>query len=156
MKIKNLLLAASLSFIGTAYAATVSAPMQVTSTVTPVCSISIDPMNFGTFNLTSTNVKATSNIRATCTKGTSYTLKMDGGTSGDPTNRYMIRAGGTEKLQYNLYSMATLIPFNTVFIGGTGTGLTDTFPFDGALVGGVNLNAPVGSYADTVTVTIDY
>jgi spore coat protein U-like protein len=136
---------------------TATAPMNVSATVSASCNLSATPLNFGSINLTNASsgfASANANIVFNCTKGTSYSIKMDGGTHSDGTNRYMGNTG-TDKLMYYIYDNASLsIPLDSSFTNGTATGNSTTLMISGSLA--TNQVAAAGSYSDVVTVSITY
>jgi spore coat protein U-like protein len=132
-----------------------SAMMNVTATITPSCTLSATPLNFGTVNLGgSGSVAASSNITFNCTKDTSYNINMDGGGSFDGANRYMLGTSGTDKLAYQISVSGANVPVNSSFLSGNGLGNASTIAVQGALL--VGQNVPAGFYKDTVMISIIY
>jgi len=149
----------SLSFSGAALADS-SANLTVTASVAASCQVSATTLAFGPLNPLVDNDQATS-IQWQCTKGFGTVIKLGGGGSGNIAARSM---GGPAALSYQLYTDAGR---TTVFGDGT-TGntvpVTGTGYYVGPPPGAVTIygrvalanaaTAPVGSYTDTVQITI--
>lgn len=127
------------------------------------CSVNASPVAFGAyspFNLLP--LDTTGDIQVSCSDvllAMSYTLRLDPGGGGSYAPRRL--AGGGYSLDYNLYTD----PARTLIWGdGSASTLTVTGAF--AVSGTANhpvhgrvfarQNVASGSYADTITVTIDY
>ncbi|MBE0434483.1 MAG: spore coat protein U domain-containing protein [Methylomicrobium sp.] len=130
--------------------------------VSAACSVNNPSLVFGSFSpLTDHTVDSTGNITVTCDSSSAYTIALSPGSSGTYNPRRMTSGGNT--LGYNLYTDAGYSK-----IWGDGTG--GSFPVDGgpALLGSRNhtiygriplstqRGASVGSYSDSMTVTITY
>lgn len=133
-----------------------------TASALPFCSVSATGMAFGSFSpLTDSTVDSTANITVTCDALSSYTIALSPGGSGTYSPRRM--ANGGNPLEYNLFRDA-----GHSQIWGDGTG--GSFTAAGSLlVGGSNNHtvygriplstqrtASVGSYSDSITVTVTY
>lgn len=130
----------------------------VSATVSDACSTSATDLAFGAY--TGTQLDSISTISVTCTLGTAYDIRLDDGANGSTvTTRQMIRSGGSEVLNYSLFS-DTLRTTNwgetdaTDTVSGLGTGLSIPHLVYGRIP--ASENVPAGSYSDTVTVTISY
>ncbi len=154
--------------VGPALAGTDTATFQVTANVIPSCKFTATtPMAFGDLDVSlaqaGTPVAATSTISVLCTAGGSYAIDLDNGLhitgSGQ---RNMQRAGSEDKLAYDIFldqgyqtrwgaGSGNNVPF-------TGDGNVDSFTAYGQLPWNTSLlpSAPVGSYADTITATVNY
>jgi len=161
--------AAGLLIMGAASAATVTDTFQVTAAVKANCKISqATNMAFGDYTPESVAKTATSTISVRCSKGAVYDIGLNAGTGSGATvaDRKMTGGTGTDTLAYALYSNAarTTNWGNTVgtdTVTGTGTGLGIVAAQDYTVYGTlpdsvVNQAAPVGNYADTITVTVTY
>jgi len=127
----------------------------------PVCGVSAVAVAFGDYNeRAASSVTATGQVRVQCDTGTPYEVTLDPGThsGGTFSPRILGDAGGLYKLQYNLF----LDSARTV-IWGDGTGVTQTVT--GTALGAQDIlqvygvipafqPVGVGSYADSVTVTV--
>jgi len=127
------------------------------------CSVNNPNLVFGSFNtLTAgSTVDSTTTITITCDSQSSYTIALSTGGSGTYSPRRM--ASGSNNLEYNLYTDATYSQ-----IWGDGTSGSATVASGSALLGSrdhpvygriplsTQWNASVGSYSDSITLTITY
>lgn len=132
------------------------------------CGVSSTPMSFSNYNVfSSAPLDAVGSITITCDPSTPppvpYVVSLDAGAnSGGVFNpRKLARVGGGSYLNYNLYTN----PIRTM-VWGDGTGSSYTSP--GSISGSSRTltvygrimakqrTALVGSYTDTVTVTVLY
>ncbi|WP_305906963.1 spore coat U domain-containing protein [Methylomarinum sp. Ch1-1] len=128
-----------------------------------VCSVNNPSLAFGSFSpLTGNTVDSTGTITVTCIlQLSSYTIALSPGGSGTYNPRSMTSGGNT--LEYNLYTDAGYSQ-----IWGDGTGGSVSVDGGSALLGSRNhtvygriplstqRGASVGSYSDSITVTITY
>ena len=141
--------------------------IAVSATVTKNCSVGATAASFGAYYPGSGNMSTTSTVTVKCTKGTTFTVSLDKGTTagGSIGNRLMTDGGPGDTLAYNLYKDAA----QTVVWGdgsggsqtnagaGSGMGTGVAFTAYGLLTdAGANLNAPPATYNDTVTVSVAY
>lgn len=140
------------------FAATTTGTFQVSATVMASCSMTTNPLAFGTY--TTTQVTATTTLSVTCTNGSPYNVGLDAGTSTGATvaTRKMTGPGGA-LLGYSLnrdagYTSNWGNTPGTDTVAGTGTGLAQNLTVYGQIPGG---QLPVvGSFTDTITTTITY
>jgi spore coat protein U-like protein len=148
---------------GSAAADTKTTTFAVNAAVAANCNVTAAPLAFGSFDATAPLTSST-NIKVRCSSGTPYAVKLSAG-AGTFAQRQL--SNGTSKLNYNLFTTDALISIwgdgsdSTVFPSGNGTGLSaaqeKTHTVYGQLPNSVaNQDAPVGSYADTITVTVEY
>ena len=148
------------------HAATSTGQLSVDATVAASCSVANTTLTFGSVDplvLASTDADAQADISVTCSNTTSYNVGLDAGltTGATVTTRQMDISGtGTDKLNYSLYSdSARSVNWgNTVgtdTVVGTGSGSAIAHTVYGRIPSGQN-NAPVGTYNDTVTITVTY
>jgi spore coat protein U-like protein len=128
---------------------------------------------FGAYNPLSTSDLAPStpfSFSINCTRGdTSLTVAVDGGlnyASANPSGNRAMKDGTGHYLSYQLYEDSghtTVWPFSTS--GGTGsavsltaggTSVANTIALYGVIPHGQTNNADVGSYSDTIHVTVNY
>ena len=132
----------------------------IRATYEAVCSITANPMAFGSVASTLQNVDRSTTIAATCSAATLFTLALDGGQAGSatsPTTREMRHNGNV--LWYGLYSDNA---YTTAWgalqgldvVSGTGTGSTVAIPVYGRIQ--PQTTPPAGLYTDNVIVTISY
>lgn len=133
------------------------------------CSVSATPVAYGSYNpFSASATDSTGVVTVACTLGgiisllVSYNIKLSTGGSGSYGPRQM--SSGANTLNYNLYTTT-----GRTTVWGNGTSSTGTIS-DGYLLGiGTTTrnytvygrvpalqNVYSGSYADTITVTVDY
>jgi spore coat protein U-like protein len=153
---------AAISLPAPATAATVSGSLATSATVTANCTISTSALAFGNVDSTSpSNVDASGGLTITCTNGSAWTASagVGGGSGASYANRRM--TAGANLLNYNIYTSAARTTVwgdgtgSTATLGGTGTGSAQSVTVYGRVAGG-QTSVPIGSYADTVSVTITY
>lgn len=158
--IAGLLLASA----GTASAATKTTTFTVSASVAANCFVSATNMAFGSYTGVAA-LQTTSDVLVRCTSGSPDTLQLSKG--GGAFAQRLLSDGGSNTLQYNLYSNAARTNIwgdgtaSTVTVGGTGAGLGVPNQVTHTVYGDLpnsaaNLTAPVGNYSDTITVTIAY
>jgi spore coat protein U-like protein len=127
------------------------------------CSVSAIPVTFGNYDSSlSSPLNAIGRITMSCEPGLTYTIKIDPGIhSGQSFNtRKMHLAGGSDTLEYNLYMDSARREIwgdgtgRTVTQIGTGTGSNQNFNVYGQIPG--KQIVKVGSYSDSVTVTVEW
>lgn len=143
------------------HAATKTATFQVTATMVSDCTVISAPnIDFGTVGVMTSNIDTTSTLIVACTPGTAYSVALDPGTgTGSTITDRRMASGSGGSLKYQLFrdSMRTQNWGNTVgtdTVGGTGNGGNNAYVIYARVP---TQTAPaVGSYASTVTVTINY
>ncbi|MDD5268956.1 MAG: spore coat U domain-containing protein [Methylococcales bacterium] len=151
------------------YAGTNTANLNVTAEIQEACAVSTTAVAFSYYDPVNANLATalhtTGTVLTTCTLGATGTALLDQGQNGTGTLEAPVRfmktgAGGpTELLGYQLYSEAedTTVWGGTIATGkaiATGTGLQTSLTVYGTIAAGQNKS--VGSYTDTVVVTIDF
>lgn len=120
------------------------------------CTVSAGSVAFGNYNPFSTQaLDSAGTINVSCTLATSYTLSMSTG-GGSYAQREL--AGGGDVLFYNFYTSATYAVIwgdgsgGTATVGGSGTNENHT------VYGRIpaQQNVSVGSYADSIIVTVTF
>lgn len=151
-----------LSLIGAAQADTITTTFPVSAEVKASCNaVTANALNFGEYDsISGSNKDATSTIDVTCTSGTSFSVYLNGGVNGSITDRRLKAANSSAQLSYNLFSdsaRTTIWGDNNAGTPstGTGTGSAVTQTVYGRINAGQN-NAPIDTYHDTITVTVDY
>lgn len=146
------LLAAS----GPAASQTKNAQFAVRASVNADCQITAQDLNFGAYSATAATTGSTP-VNLKCTPGSSATVSLDAGASGNPQQRYMT---GPANLNYQLYRDAALQdPINTSgaawqLAGQDNTGQTVIYTAYGQIPTGQAV--PQGNYTDTIRVTVTY
>lgn len=156
----------SLAIVGavgsqSAQAATATTTFPVSATVLKVCVVTANPLNFGNYDPTSaTDLDGTTTVQTLCTVGTSYTVGLNAGTGSGATVSARKMTNGANTLNYALYQ-DTGRSTNWGNTPGTDTPTAVTAPIGLSTVSvygrvAASQNVPVGSYSDTVTVTVTY
>ena len=124
-----------------------------------VCTVSTTGVNFGSYDtFSSLNLDGAGTVTVNCDISAPYTLSLSPG-GGTYLSRAM--ASGAHILNYNLYSNATRTTVwgdgtaSTVTISGTATA---SIPANQTVYGRIPAmqNAYVGSYSDSITVTLTF
>ncbi len=144
-----------------AQAATTTTTFPVTATVLKACVVSANPLSFGNYDPTATSpVDASTTLSVLCTVGTSFTVGLNAGTGSGATVTTRRMTSGANTLDYALYQ-ETGRTNNWGNTPGTDTPLATTAPILASTLTvygrlPASQNVPVGSYADTITVTVNY
>jgi len=150
-------MASALIPINTSSGATNTSTFQVTATVVSSCTVTATSLAFGNYTLA--QLDSSSTITATCTNGTTYTIGLDAGIfAGATTTTRRMTGPSVTGLSYSLFSDfgRTTNWGNATgsWVSGTGTGAAQVLTVYGRI--GEKQNALIGSYTDTVTVTVTF
>lgn len=152
-----LLLGASTSCTGFVGNAVVRPEFTVTAAPQPTCTISATDLDFGVKGVLSAAITGQSSIGVTCTQGASWSVVLDGGTSGNTAARTMTSAAG-DSVGYNLYRDAARSSIwgatTTSQATGTGTGISQSLAVYGTVP--IQTTPKPGAYSDRVVATIRY
>jgi len=143
-------------------AATATANLTVSATVTNNCTISTAALAFGTYDPvvanTSSNLDGTGRVTIACTKGSTATIGLGTGSNGSGSARRLSDGSGNY-LSYELFSDS-----GRAAVWNTGSGLLSPtaaasktardFTVYGRISG--NQDVPSGSYSDTVVATVNF
>ncbi len=130
---------------------------NLTVVVQAACTISANPLSFGTYSGAVRD--STTTLSVTCTDTTAYDVGLNAGTAAAATvtNRMMTGPDGA-LLHYSLYSNSA---YSTnwgnsagSWVSGTGTGNTQTLTVYGQVP--ANQTPTPGNYTDTITATVYY
>lgn len=127
--------------------------------VLPDCRVQADDLDFGTVGLLSQPVDATSQIRVTCTAGSSYDVGLGYGLGGGGPNDRQMRDLAGNRIGYQLYrdSGRTLVwgqRTDGLAATSAGSGAMQAFSVHGRVP--AQTTPPPGAYSDTVVVTVTY
>lgn len=121
------------------------------------CSVSTQPVNFGTYDtFDAAPTDSTGAVDVSCDASTAYTIALSPGGNSSFAPRRM--SSGPHMLDYNLYLDASRVTIwgdgsaGTAAVSNTAT--TATHSVYGQIP--ARQNAYVGSYADTITVTVSF
>jgi spore coat protein U-like protein len=145
-----------------------AATLSVQATLLPACEAgsststgtAFGTLNFGNYASLSNVINTTSaqlagSIRVKCVNGLSYKILLDGGNSGDVTNRKMVNTNNASlTLLYNLYSdrPGGTIWNNTSGVSDVGNGTDQWHTVFGRVP--AQTTPASGVYSDTVNVTV--
>lgn len=121
------------------------------------CEVSASAMDFGALSPSNPTASSRSNIFITCPSGTAYTVDLGSGQNAGQSpvaeaGRAM--SNGTDYLGYDLYeSVNASTPWSG--LGGTGSSNTQSIEVYGRIPAGQS-GLSVGTYSDTVVVTVTY
>ncbi|SAL20106.1 secreted pili protein involved in motility and biofilm formation [Caballeronia arvi] len=156
-----ILSAAALSVAPSSFAGSKTATFQVSLTVQADCSISANPLDFGSTGVIDSNLDQASSLVVTCTKGTPYTVALDAGSAAGSTiaDRELANAGGTAQVKYNLYRDVGRTQVwgqttGTDVVGGTGNGNAQPIPVYGRVP--AQSMPAADTYTSTVTATVAF
>lgn len=130
---------------------------SVDATVTPMCLVTTEAVNFGAQGILKGNVDASGAVLVTCTPETGYSISLNGGNAAaPPTARKMSKGGHT--ITYGLYRNSERdLPWGDTegtTAAGIGTGSTQSHTVFGRV--SPQSTPPAGTYTDTVVVVVDY
>lgn len=161
---KNILISlCALGFAATAGAATQSTTFTVSATVVSSCAISASNLGFGNYDpLAVSATTGTTSVNVQCSLLAPFNILLNSGVQGGGTvtTRKMKIAGvGTDTLNYELtrdvgHALNWGETIGTDTLSGLGTGLSVASTIYGRIAAGQN--KPIGSYSDTITVTVNY
>ena len=163
----NIVRGASIAFVssclctGPVFAGSGSAQFNAGATVLSACSIVATDLVFGNYSASAASPTDVNNsLSMTCTSGIPYNVALDGGlTAGNVAARTMTD-GSAHNLAYLLYTGSNHSTLwgdgtgGTSTVAGTGTGAVQSLSVFGRIPTAQFVTA--GSYADKVTVTINY
>lgn len=155
-KVTSGVLGAMLLGSGAAYGATSTGNMTISAEVTASCSVATNTLAFTVDPVAGGDTDAQANVDVTCTNNHPYTVDLGLGANADVSTRRMVHStDATAFLTYELYSDSARTQIWTT--GGaseTGTGSVQSLPVYGRVP--EQLTAKLGSYTDTVVVTVTY
>lgn len=143
-------------------AATATANLGVSATVTSNCTIATVALAFGNYDPVGANLAAdldsNGTVTVACTKGSTATIGL--GLGGNPSGAVRRMTDGTDFLTYELYQDSN----RTTVWGNAGAGLLSPAaapskaPRNFTVYGRVQANQDVaaGSYSDTVLATVNF
>lgn len=139
-----------------ASAGTVTNTLEARLRVDTSCRIFTEPLAFGTVNINSVQVDATSTIRLSCGPSVAYAVAIDNGLHFNASRR-MYAGNGNLYVEYEIYRNAA----RTLRWGVGANQVTGVTPLDGeatlTLYGRVpDTRKPARPYLDQVTVTVTF
>ncbi|MGV3569107.1 MAG: spore coat U domain-containing protein [Ramlibacter sp.] len=157
----------ALGFVLAGSAALAQNSIQVSATVSAVCNVTASPLAFGAYNpLVATPTDASTTVAIECSKGSVPKIELNTGLY-NASGRRMKHASSADYLAYSIYQPAdntvgAACAYSTAWGAGAGALTTTAAPSIASrsynVCGriGNGQDVPVGSYADTVAVTIAF
>jgi spore coat protein U-like protein len=134
-----------------------STSFQVSATVVKSCNVSASNLSFGTFGDLNTAIPGQTGIGVQCSNGIGYAIGLNGGLSNasNPTQRKM--TSGANAVTYGLYQDShDVTPWDNAsdVVAGTGTAVSQPYSIYGLVP--VQPTPPIGTYSDTIVVSVKY
>ena len=143
---------------GVSFAGTATANLNISASVSGACTVTADDLNFGTYDPDS-GTTGQAIIHINCSNGQDYTVALDDGQHPYSGQRRMKHESQDKYLNYDLYQDSGLSQrwgsSGSEVVSDTGTGSEQQKTVYGKIPSGQS-SAPVGSYSDTVTVTVSW
>jgi len=147
-------------------AGTTESTLMVSATVAATCTVSSNPLTFGTYTPGGGNLNANTTLAVRCSHGAPFTVAMDAGTGGGSLLQRFLTSGAA-RLQYNLYTSAARTTVwgdgsvNSAVVTGTGKGLSGSETITETVYGQLpdtlaNQQLAPGLYTDTIRITVSY
>ena len=140
-----------------ALAGTATGTVQVSLNVSSACSVTAQPLDFGTTNSFAANIDTSSATTVKCTPTAPYTVFVSyGANAGATTQRKLLSTTSSATVNYDIYSDSSRTAAWSPTAGKTGVG--DGTEQAMTLYARVPVQTAVaaGDYKDTVTVTVNY
>ena len=132
-----------------------TAELGVSAEVSEVCNVTTSPVAFGIIDVTTAgNTDATGGFSVVCTSGTAWTAAASAGDGTGASTAARKMMSGADLLNYSLFTNPERST-NFVSATGTGSGVAQASTIYGRVPGGQS-SVPVGSYADSVTISLTY
>ena len=140
-----------------ALAGTATGTVQVSLNVSSACSVTAQPLDFGTTNSFAANIDTSSATTVKCTPTAPYTVFVSyGANAGATTQRKLLSTTSSATVNYDIYSDSsrTAAWSPTAVKTGVGDGTEQAMTLYGRVP--VQTAVAAGDYKDTVTVTVNY
>ena len=137
---------------GAAQAATATDNMAVQMTIAASCTVSAATLDFGTQTLIdiTANIDATADLTVTCTNDTQYSVALDAGLNDGGGGNYQLYRDSGHTQVWGFTTAGT-----PDVVSDTGDGQAQTITVYGRVPSG-QANPKIGTYHDTITVTVNY
>lgn len=148
----------------TAVAGTATTTFNVSAIVAANCLVSANDLSFPAYTPGGGVITASTTLEVRCTKNTPFKAGLnEGNTGGSTITQRLLNDGGSNTLEYNLYS----VPYSTIWgnspgtdtVDDTGSGMSSpkSYTVYGRLLDSANnQNAVPGTYSDILTVTVNF
>ena len=146
--------------------ATATSTIMVSVTLASTCTVSANPLSFGTYQPGQGSASASTTLAVRCTRGAPFSVALNAGTGGGTVAQRLMSMGAS-RLQYNLYTTAAHTAVwgdgtqSTATVSGIGRGFTSGAEITHTVYGQIpdtaaNVDLAPGLYTDVVTVTVTY
>ena len=146
--------------------ATATTSIMVSVTLASTCTVSANPLSFGTYQPGQGSASASTTLAVRCTRGAPFSVALNAGIGGGSVSQRLMSMGAA-RLQYNLYTTAAHTTVwgdgtqSTATVSGVGRGFTSAAAITQTVYGQVpdspaNVDLAPGLYSDTITVTVTY
>lgn len=158
--VKRLLLSAGILLaMHSINADTLSSTISVVINVPGACTFNITNLTISYSPIDNAPVNTTNTISIRCNPGTIYNVGLNAGTTPGATIYSRAASSGNHTINYGLYQDAahSMIWGNTIgtnTVAGTANGTTQNYIIYGQVFAGQM--APIGTYTDTVTLTVTF
>jgi spore coat protein U-like protein len=147
-------------------AATASSTITVSVTLASTCTVSANPLSFGTYQPGQGSASGSTTLAVRCTQGAPFSVALNAGIGGGSVTQRLMSMGAS-RLQYNLYTTAAHTTVwgdgtqSTATVSGVGRGFASAAAITQTVYGQVpdtagNVDLAPGLYTDTITVTVSY
>ena len=149
-----------------AAAATATSTIMVSVTLASTCTVSANPLSFGTYQPGQGGAAASTTLAVRCTRGAPFSVALNAGTGGGSVAQRLMSMGAS-RLQYNLYTTAAHTAVwgdgtqSTATVSGVGRGFMSGAEITHTVYGQIpdspaNVDLAPGLYSDVITVTVAY
>jgi spore coat protein U domain-containing protein, fimbrial subunit CupE1/2/3/6 len=146
--------------------ATAQTTIMVSVTLASTCTVSANPLSFGTYQPGQGNASASTTLAVRCTRGAPFSVALNAGIGGGSVTQRLMSMGAS-RLQYNLYTTAAHTAVwgdgtqSTATVSGVGRGFGSAAAITQTVYGQVpdtpaNVDLAPGLYSDTITVIVSY
>ncbi|QSB45073.1 SCPU domain-containing protein [Altererythrobacter sp. FM1] len=152
-----IVLAASAAVVATpALAQTATGTVEVSLNVSSACSVTAEPLSFGSVTALDAAIDASSPTTVKCTPNANYTVNVGYGSNAGAGTVRKLKSSAGDEVSYALYTDATRTTEWTPTSGRTGVGNGSDQSM--TIYGRVPSQAavPAGNYTDSVVVTVTY
>ncbi|RNM03021.1 spore coat U domain-containing protein [Ralstonia pseudosolanacearum] len=164
MKLRSRAFSAALAAAACTFTASVAnagsstATINIVLTVTAACTISANPLSFGSTGLITSPINQQGALNVTCTNQTPYQVGLDAGSAAGSTTSNRLLSNGTAMVPFALYSDAAHSSNwgnaqGTDTLAGTGNGQSQSIPVYGVVPAMATAPTP-GSYSTSIVATV--
>ena len=136
-------------------AGTATGTVEVSLNVSSSCSVTAQPLDFGSTTAFTTNLDSSSATTVKCTPDAAYTVLINNGLNASGTQRRLKSTVGSTFVSYDLYTDGTRgTAWPSTGVLGVGSGFDQAMTIYGRVP--TQTAVAAGDYKDTLTVTVNY